>query len=92
MPVYELVEDHEETYWTLGLFPSIQEANQAVLQYTEKNGEPPRETRFEAGSRIILELKIRQWGLDSTDEKAWQRVWINKWDEDLEVSTWEERT
>jgi len=92
MPVYELVELQEETYWTLGLFPSVQEANHAILQYIKKTGEPPRETRFEVGSRIILELKIRQWGLDSTDEKVWQRAWINKWNEMLDIETWEEGT
>jgi hypothetical protein len=92
MPVYELVQTYEETYWPLGLFPSIQEANATVCRYLEKNGEPPRETRFEPGSRIILELKIRHWGLDSSDEKAWQRVWLIKWDEMLDIATWEEGT
>lgn len=90
MAVYELVDvTGDDVYWSLGLFESVELAEECIRYTTEKDGQPPRSEMCD-GCRVDLELRRREFGPGDSHKTIWRRSWIEEVDESNEQFVWVE--
>jgi hypothetical protein len=87
--IFEIVDvSNEESYFAIGVFPSLQEAVEAI----EAKPEPWElcEAAMYSGDYACMEIRRRKMGIDplNNGEVVWKRAWNNVYDEDADDNDW----
>lgn len=84
--IYELIDATDyETHWTLGIWPTKEEAIAAV---DARNDDPNRMTDQDQAESCTFEIRERQIGWCDIGETVWTRSWVAEWNEDGTDYVW----
>ena len=81
-PLYELVHESDDMYFTLGIFDSLGEAIAAVDQHGVQLVD-------DAEDSACVEVRRRKVGLCDAGKILWKRTWIRDWEAEGVDERWE---
>lgn len=81
-PLYELVHENDEIYYTLGIFGSLGEAIACVDKHGVRLVDDVEDS-------ACVEVRRRQVGLCDAGKALWRRTWIRDWGVDGVDERWE---
>ena len=92
-PLYELIdESDDEVYYPIGLFRSVNEANEAITTYFAEHQEPPM-YEDSAGDGVKLLIRCRQFGFEDNHKRIKVRTFSRDWSRnDSDDFQWHETT
>lgn len=85
--VFEAVDaTNEETYWTLGMFATLEDAIEQLTKCTPDDLPSERDFDDECCRVEVYEHKVGQWG--GHGRKVYEHVWNVKWNEETDEMEW----
>ena len=80
--IYEVVDESDsETYWSQGLFRTLD----AAIQYCDDwdpSGDPPNAESPETDDLLVLSIRKRPIGFGSDYDEVWTKTWRKTFEDD----------